>query len=315
MVVIFFMIFPNFFLAIPIIGSRIYHLFTLNDQLSLYIFSAIAIFPEYILKIFTFKRFNQYLSSVKISPLLPLVIGVSASLISLITMTLILAMPSSVFFVLITHYVILFFLCKSMVSKINDSPQAGSSKVKRNLFKLVKFSAQLTILLTVLGIIGYYSFMKEEIESQKAVNLNDVNYVREGILAPDSENRGYSDKAKEYMEEDLRIFNNDENMRKWYTNMLIYKRKIILSETKDAYVKNFLGWSKNSSCLLDYKNKNFKDLEFKHYLSPDTVWETKKKSSYSSHLSRKYEAEMTYDEIYSMMNENPTDQECLDYLQ
>lgn len=161
----------------------------------------------------------------------------------------------------------------------------------------------------IIGIISY--------RLETAIQTNR-EYILTKVFEKDSEGRGYSDRAKRLMEEELTIFNNDQIMRKYFDRLLKLERQLALVTSKKEYFDTFILRGKVSSCLGDYVIRTYSNdkprKKFKNWLKEDESFESNNMNELLTIVEKQYSPNPNMDEWSLLMNSRPTDQECQDYL-
>lgn len=159
-----------------------------------------------------------------------------------------------------------------------------------------------------------YAFVRYRIN--KFYSLSPVNetYIKTKVFGKDSENRGYSDRAKKMIDEDVAIYNNDPNIKNLLINVAKSNRNIALSNSVESFHKNLEFSMKVKSCLLTYlvdkyKNEQIKH-EFKYYLKEN--YESDNMDKLLNIVSLKYQKTISNDILIKLVARKFTEQECRD---
>jgi hypothetical protein len=150
--------------------------------------------------------------------------------------------------------------------------------------------------------IWYFYFFK------KFSTLQDVD--RQTILEsfkPDSDGKGYSDDSVNLIKEDLQHTTGlDKNQKmffeKWYKIMLIQTRKTVLSENRDAYLKNSKKYYKANFCFGLYIGSLGNSEHKFNFLNSE--FENKEFNSIFHSLQKKNFRFLSFDEIFEIQNPN-----------
>lgn len=173
----------------------------------------------------------------------------------------------------------------------------------------------LKISLFIVIIVGLvYGFLYEMRISENSKNeQTHEEFVNKEVFSKDSENRGFSDEAKKSVDEVLKIVNNDPEITKLFYRMKKMTRIRALSKTPEEFHNNFINWSKTHSCVFDMIDNKYPNVDIFPILDQKNE-EDERIEKLNHALSIYLTKDFSFEKDYEMMNVEPTEQECKDYL-
>lgn len=160
----------------------------------------------------------------------------------------------------------------------------------------------------ILILLGLILFLRD-----KRLDSLDVNqrFIHNKVFGKDSENRGYSDRAKKYMEEELEVFDNDPIMRIYFDKLLKQERKEVLVKSQSEYIKEITLRSRIRSCLINHYIDTYPDKKFIRWPLVIQYFESDNMKDLTKAVSYEYEPGLTQEEVDDIYR-SPTDKECED---
>lgn len=159
----------------------------------------------------------------------------------------------------------------------------------------------------------YLYVLFNRITYNNKISENNQEFIKTKVFSKDSENRGYSDEAKELMNENLKHLNNDPDVKKLYIMMNKSLRVLTLSKNEKEYYNNFIRFAQLQQCLMFMIITKFPNRQKNSFITKPTNEELKM-NKIIDFLDYKYTKDYTIKENQIMTNKADVDSKICNRL-